>query len=635
MVAWVTGAVSVAQASPEGAKRLAVLELKAGPEFSADARAYLTDVVRGASLRLPRAQWFVLTRENILQSLPPGTELSACEGDCEVETGRNVGAHVVISGELVRLGGAVRITLKAHETEKGRLLASSRASAKTVDTLEVPLERAAASILRGLPGGHRLRDPETRDTMGDRLAELSRLQAARRAAEAAEEALRAEALEAHRKTLEAQWRQVAPLGRAGGPEGRQAVKLFLKQYADHPLGNHRAMEAKALLARMLGGQGVEEAGKGGVVWLTIPGGRFSMGRSDGQLDERPVHAVSIASFQLARTETTVGQYQACVDEGACTLPGTDPADPHPLPEGCAFQQAGQADWPMDCVTLAESRDFARWVGGRLPSEAEWAYAARGAGGKIPPGAAALSVAGPVCSTPQNPLGLCDMSGNAWERVLGAYTSSYTGAPTDQQPWWPDAGGAIDRGPLRPVRLSYTAMPRLGQKRYVLQPIEIPAAMPDGFAERVRVHFKSLAFAKKATYGRTRLGFKADAAKTGEVYVYLDPRKASFHPIVMAEVFHTFIAAGARRVFFPGVVDTGWRAGAAHVPYPIYVPQWTPALRRWRTELSEGLWPDRHNLLGLSRGGAIGTSEASQRQITYRNPEGPRDRVVGLGFRVAR
>ncbi len=132
-------------------RKIAVLELQ-DRTGAADATAYLTDRVRAAALALPRDQFFVMTRENILDQLPPGTDLAECQGDCEVETGRNVGADFVASGELLRLGGEVRVSLKLHETEGGALLATDKASAARIEGLEQPLEQAAQRMFRALGG---------------------------------------------------------------------------------------------------------------------------------------------------------------------------------------------------------------------------------------------------------------------------------------------------------------------------------------------------------------------------------------------------------------------------------------------------------------------------------------------------
>ena len=83
----------VAQAAP---RKLAVLELRNRAEITAQEADYLTDVVRGVAAGLPAGDWFVMTRENILAVLPPGTDLAKCLEDatCDVEVGRALGADV-------------------------------------------------------------------------------------------------------------------------------------------------------------------------------------------------------------------------------------------------------------------------------------------------------------------------------------------------------------------------------------------------------------------------------------------------------------------------------------------------------------------------------------------------------------
>jgi sulfatase modifying factor 1 len=106
--------------------------------------------------------------------------------------------------------------------------------------------------------------------------------------------------------------------------------------------------------------------KSGIPYLPIPAGTFTMGCTKGDLDcgqnETPAHPVTISkSFYLAQTPVTNEQYQRCIDAGACY---GDPDLTKKLN-------------PVVRVTWYDARDFCTWAGGRLPTEAEWEYAARG------------------------------------------------------------------------------------------------------------------------------------------------------------------------------------------------------------------------------------------------------------------
>ncbi len=191
----------------------------------------------------------------------------------------------------------------------------------------------------------------------------------------------------------------------------------------------------------------------GLPWVTIPAGTFQMGCVAGDsacLDsERPRHAVTLSTFDLMATELTVGQHATFV---AAT--GYDrPAAPD-------FPQ--EFDHPAVHLTWHAAAAFCDWAGGRLPTEAEWEYAARaGHDGRLfwwgdeltrdyanfgalqccsgaTGGADTWFNTAPVGSFPPNDFGLHDMTGNVWEWVDGWITPSYPDGPlTDPQP--PETG----------------------------------------------------------------------------------------------------------------------------------------------------------------------------------------------------
>jgi formylglycine-generating enzyme required for sulfatase activity len=103
-------------------------------------------------------------------------------------------------------------------------------------------------------------------------------------------------------------------------------------------------------------------------WYSLPTGDFLMGGTDD--NNQPIHPVQISSFQMS-DEITVAQYRLCVEANFCNSAGTG--------GDCNFGQVDRDQHPINCISWLQAHDYAYWVGGRLPSEAEWEYAARGGG----------------------------------------------------------------------------------------------------------------------------------------------------------------------------------------------------------------------------------------------------------------
>jgi formylglycine-generating enzyme required for sulfatase activity len=213
----------------------------------------------------------------------------------------------------------------------------------------------------------------------------------------------------------------------------------------------------------------------GMVMAYVPGGTFPMGSTEAEIDavlttcgefvdpygkctsdafeaEGPRHDVTLDGFWIDGTEVNNAQYKRCVDVGACRQSrlAREPA-------------YNQDDYPVAGIPRQDAVDYCAWAGGRLPTEAEWEYAARGAGDSVFPWGDSFDCAGgnfgddltgcedsfegpaPVGSFPAGTswCGAQDMAGNVWEWVADWYGGYPSEAVTN--PAGPESG---TRGTLR-------------------------------------------------------------------------------------------------------------------------------------------------------------------------------------------
>lgn len=133
------------------AKRVAVLELRHPAAVAGDAVGYLTDRIRQVAQGRAGDRLMLLTRQNLAAMLPPGKTLEDCEGECEVETGRNIGVDYIISGRIVAFGKGLRAILVIHDTASGRQLQSANAGGGDLQSIEAGLVAATQRLIDAVP----------------------------------------------------------------------------------------------------------------------------------------------------------------------------------------------------------------------------------------------------------------------------------------------------------------------------------------------------------------------------------------------------------------------------------------------------------------------------------------------------
>ena len=140
-----------AAASP-AARRVAVLEFQSRA-IDDEARMTLSDAVRSGVLDASRGRdLLVMTRENMAAMLKEMGKTDCSEGDCEVETARNIGADYVLSGEIARIEGTYVVVLKLHACDDGRLLSTATARGKTQLDLIDPLRERGMDLVKANVG---------------------------------------------------------------------------------------------------------------------------------------------------------------------------------------------------------------------------------------------------------------------------------------------------------------------------------------------------------------------------------------------------------------------------------------------------------------------------------------------------
>lgn len=260
----------------------------------------------------------------------------------------------------------------------------------------------------------------------------------------------------------------------------------------------------------------------GMVW--VPGGEFWMGTDDGPEDERPRHKVYVDGFWMGRTEVTNADFAKfakatkyvtvsermpdpkdfpgvpkeklvpgsavnVVPDADVSLEGPwetghppwwkyQPGASWKHPEGPGSSIDGKDNYPAVHIAWEDAAAYAKWAGKRLPTEAEWEFAARGGldrkkyvwgdelnpngkwmanswQGKFPrenTGEDGFKGLAPVKQFPPNGYGLYDMSGNAWEWCQDWYDPEYYAVSPARNPKGPEMGRGSRQSPGQPSRV---------------------------------------------------------------------------------------------------------------------------------------------------------------------------------------
>ncbi len=211
-----------------------------------------------------------------------------------------------------------------------------------------------------------------------------------------------------------------------------------------------------------------------------------MGADGGQPNESPAHAVSLSQFLIDKTEVTWSQYDSCVRTGKCTPAHYDDG-------ACViWTQQGFKNvrvphslrndrYPVVCVTWFQAQAYCLAHGRKLPTEAQWEYAALAgrqasyAWGNESP--SALRCPQPPANCPEkaasfapNPWGLYDMTGNVWEWTFDHYAPDFYAASPQMDPQGAEVGqyrairggGWYSAGPQLRIKNRHWFEPNFGE-----------------------------------------------------------------------------------------------------------------------------------------------------------------------------
>ena len=384
-------------------KRIAVLEFR-GVRVEQPILLKLSDQSRISAVELlDKEQYLIMTRENMMQILSDmGTDASCLDGQCAVEIARNIGADLIVTGDVMQIGETYLLTLKLHDAQQGSFLGGENLEASGLMQLIYGTKNKTTTLLsKGLQ-----LQPPTRTVNIDTTAVVE------------------------------QEDFVGP----PSPMDFGLDPAMVQSGSSKPSVPPKEIEGEGYLAKL------------------IPAGHFTMGCTPEQTNchdnEKPTHKVTLSKdFYMMESEVTQALFQRVMGFNLSHFKGTNrPVEQVDWIDVIKFSNALSALEGLEpCYQITAEGVF--WEdqtcrGWRLPTEAEWEYSARGnepyqyAGSSRLDGIALYAdnsnnQTHDVCSKRRNGLGLCDMSGNVWEWVWD-WKGTYSSSPT-VDPRGPDSG----------------------------------------------------------------------------------------------------------------------------------------------------------------------------------------------------
>lgn len=186
--------------------------------------------------------------------------------------------------------------------------------------------------------------------------------------------------------------------------------------------------------------------------VLVAAGAFLMGHDDGGHEEYPQRSIYLDAFYIDRTEVTVADYRACVNQGTCSASGI-------TGRLCNWGKSGRDDHPINCVNWYEADRYCRFAGKQLPTDAQWEKAGRGTDGREFPwgnaeqpcnsaGFSPVRQCGGYVKTTHpvgqkkagaSPYGVLDMGGSVGEWVADWYAVYYHANGPARNPTGPSSG----------------------------------------------------------------------------------------------------------------------------------------------------------------------------------------------------